>query len=86
MQVDQLIAAAQGQTGCSNLGDDSILDALNRLVAALNSEAKLNERGEQSVQGNLVATLCNRLRIEDHLAAHPELLERPVEKPLFVFG
>ena len=86
MQVDELITAARETTGLSNLGDDSILDALNRLVDALNSEARLNERGEQSVRGNLVATLSNRLRIEDYLASHPELLERPVEKPLFVFG
>lgn len=86
MQVDDLIAAAQQQTGLSNLGDESVLEALNRLVDALNSEAKLNDRGEQSVQGNLVATLSNRLRIEDYLASHAELLERPVEKPLFVFG
>ena len=86
MQVDELIAAAREKTGLSNLGDDNILDALNRLVDALNSEAKLNDRGEHSVQGNLVATLSNRLRIEDYLASHPELLERPVEKPLFVFG
>jgi hypothetical protein len=86
MQVDELITAARETTGLSNLGDDSIRDALNRLVDALNSEARLNERGEQSVRGNLVATLSNRLRIEDYLASHPELLERPVEKPLFVFG
>jgi hypothetical protein len=86
MQVQDLIAAAQQETGLSELGDDSILDALRRLVDALNSEAKLNERGEQSVTANLVAALANRMRIEDHLARHPELLERPIEKPLFVFG
>lgn len=86
MQTQQLIAAAQQQTGLSNLGDDSILDALNRLVDGLNNEAKLNARGEKSVEANLIGTLANRLRVEDYLAKHPELLERPVEKPMFVFG
>ncbi|MFT5481367.1 MAG: hypothetical protein ACI9GW_000008 [Halieaceae bacterium] len=86
MQVDELIAAAQQQTGLSQLGDDGILEALGRLVDALNSEAKLTDRGTQSVQANLIATLANRMKVEDYLARHPHVLERPIEKPLFVFG
>jgi hypothetical protein len=34
----------------------------------------------------LIQTLAGRLRVEDHLAKHPELLDRPIEKPMFVFG
>ena len=86
MQVQELIANARQQTGLSRLGDDGITEALTRLVDALNSEAKLNERGAQSVENNLVDALANRMRVEDYLDRHPELLERPVEKPLFVFG
>jgi hypothetical protein len=86
MQIDDLLTAAKEQTGLSNFGDQSFLDPLNRLVNAFNTEARLNARGEMSVQGNLTATLANRLRVEDYLASHPELLERPIEKPMFVFG
>lgn len=86
MDVTELLAAAREQTGLQHLGDESILAPLGRLVDALNDEAALSERGVQSVTGNLVATLANRLRVEDHLAQCPELLEQPVEKPLFVFG
>ena len=71
LKVDAMIAAAREQTGLSDLGDDSILEPLERLVEALNTEARLNERGVQSVQGNLVATLANRMRVEHHLAQHP---------------
>ena len=56
-----------------------LASSLGRLVDALNDEAALSERGVQSVTGNLVATLANRLRVEDHLTQHPELLEQPVE-------
>jgi hypothetical protein len=86
MEVTQLIAAARAQTGLNDLGDDAILEGLNVLVDALNSEANLSEAGYQRMQGTLVSTLANRLRIEDHLAKNPELLERPIEKPMFVFG
>jgi hypothetical protein len=86
MEVTQLIAAARAQTGLNDLGDDAILEGLNVLVDALNSEANLSEAGYQRMQGTLVSTLANRLRIEGHLAKNPELLERPIEKPMFVFG
>jgi hypothetical protein len=87
MLVQELIAAAQQLAGgLTNLGDHSILGPLNRLVDALNKEAKLNARGEKSVEEELINTLANRLRVEDYLARHPELLERPIERPMFVFG
>ena len=70
----------------SDLGDDSILDPLQRLVDSLDNEASLTQRGAQSVQGELVTRLAVRLQVEDYLRQHPELLDRPVEKPMFVFG
>ena len=86
MQVQDLIAAAKQQTGLSDLGDERIQQPLQRLVQALNDEAQLNEGGTRRVQANLIATLSNRLRVEDYLAQHSQLLERTIEKPLFVFG
>jgi len=86
MNVNSLISQARAQTGLDDLGDDRILHALARLVDALNNEARLSERGRPAIEQELVDTLVNRLRVEDHLAKHPELLERPVKKPTFVFG
>lgn len=86
MKVSELLNAAKSQTGLDQLGDDSILAPLEILVDSINREAKLSERGEQSVQRTLIGHLVNRLRIEDYLAQNPELLERPVERPMFVFG
>jgi hypothetical protein len=86
MKSEELLAAARQATGLTNLGDDSILEPLDRLVTALDTEANLSNRGQQSVQSQLIATLSNRLRVEDYLSKHPQLLERPVEKPMFVFG
>lgn len=86
LETSALLAAAREQTGLSNLGDDNILEGLDVLVDSINREAKLTEAGASRWEGMMVATLANRLRVEDWLASHPELLERPVEKPLFVFG
>ena len=86
LEVNSLLSAAREQTGFSDLGDDSILEGLEVLVDAINREAKLTDAGVSRWETMIVATLVNRLRVEDWLASHPELLERPVEKPLFVFG
>ncbi len=86
LKAEDLLVAARTNTGLTDLGDDSILVGLNKLVEALNNEAKLTERGEKSFETILVNTLSNRLRVEDYLARHPELLARPIERPMFVFG
>lgn len=86
MDINTLIEEAKRTTGLQDFGDEGIFDALNRLVDALNNEAHLSERGQQNVSRDLVNTLTNRLWVEDYLRHHPELLERPIDKPTFVFG
>src|ERR1700760_93695 len=86
MQVNDIVAKAQQATGLTDLGDPAVLIGLEKLVQASNSDAQLSQAGAPRWEANLVGTLSNRLRIVDHLKKHPELLERPVEKPMFVFG
>lgn len=81
-----LIASARQQTGLFDLGDDSILEGLKILVDSLNSEAKLTKAGLQRWEASITATLANRMQVEDYLKTHPHLLERKIEKPMFVFG
>ena len=86
MQLEEIVAEAQRATGLSDMGDPAAMDALRRLVAATNAEARLSEAGAPRWQGSLVKMLGNRLRVVDYVKQHPELLERPIEKPMFVFG
>jgi hypothetical protein len=86
VQTQNLITAAQLLTGLSSLGDENILEGLNHLVDAFNTEAGFNAGGAARVEAELIATLANRLRVEDYLARHPELLTRPIDRPMFVFG
>ena len=59
---------------------------MNLVVDGLNNEAKLNAIGEKIAEANLVGTLATRLRVEDYIEKHPEVLSHPIEKPLFVLG
>jgi hypothetical protein len=84
--IDQLLEQAQAATGLSDFGDPSFREGLAILVASLNQEAKLTEAGSGRVAQSIVATLSNRLQVEDYLKQHPELLDAPIDRPTFVFG
>ena len=86
MNVDRLLQNAMQATNLSDLGDPSIIDSLNRLIAAINTDARLNEQGRETMENEITQTLVNRLKVEEYLKQRPELLEKPITKPLFVFG
>ena len=86
MQVSAIVASARAATGLSDLGDPAMLEGLEMLVKASNAEARLSAAGAVRWEQTLVGTLSNRLRIVDYLKRHPDLLERPIERPTFVFG
>jgi len=86
MTVEEIIAAASAQTGLTDIGDPAVLDGLQRLLTAYAEEAPFSERGSQMAQGDLVTYMAIRMKVEAWLKDHPELLDAPVEKPLFVFG
>ena len=86
LQVEELIAKARHATSLSDLGDSAVMEGLELLVGSSNAEANLSELGAQRWETNIVSILSNRLRIVDYLKQHAELLEGPIERPLFVFG
>jgi hypothetical protein len=86
VNVSDVIYKARSSTGLSDLGDSAVMEGLELLVKASNEEARLSEAGAPRWEANLVNILSNRLRIVDYLNRHPDLLERPIDRPLFVFG
>jgi hypothetical protein len=86
MTPDDIIAKARAATGLTDVGDPAMLEGLNILVKASNEEAHLSAAGAPRWEGSLVGILANRLRVVDYAKQHPEILERPIDKPMFVFG
>lgn len=86
MNAAELIAIASRTTGLADLGDPKAVEGLEVLARASTEEARLSPAGAMRWRENLIGILGNRLRIVDYLKRKPELLQRPVEKPLFVFG
>lgn len=86
MNAAELIDIARRTTGLSDLGDPKAIEGLDILARASTDEARLSPAGAMRWRENLIGILCNRLRIVDYLKRKPELLQRPVDRPMFVFG
>jgi hypothetical protein len=84
--VDELIEEAQCATGLADFGGDRFREGLDVLVADINKDAGRPDMFVARNRGMIVKALMDRLQVVGALAARPELLERPVERPVFVFG
>lgn len=86
MKANDIIAAARDRTGLDDFSNPAIVEGLSILLKSYETEANFTPTGyERSVEA-LIAALANRMRVEGWLSEHPELLNRPIEKPMFVFG
>jgi hypothetical protein len=86
VNAGEVIDKARAVTGLVDFGDATVLEGLEILVQACDQEASLSTAGAQRWEANIVNLLSNRLRIVEYLKGYPELLERPIERPMFVFG
>jgi hypothetical protein len=59
---------------------------LDVLVESLNREGDLSEKGAAMVSATLTRSLANRLSSLKWTAAHPEILQEPIDRPLYLTG
>jgi hypothetical protein len=77
---------AQRRAGASDFGDPAYAEPLRRLLAALEREADLNAAGRLGQQERIVGLLVNRLRTEECLRRHPEILDEQIQAPIVIVG
>ena len=83
---DLCAAASEAAGGLSDFGDPSHRPALEVLCRALDEEGRLSETGRYALRLKLVGQLTTRLRLEDDLRRHPEILQETVAPPLVIVG
>lgn len=83
--ADELVALARRRTGLERFDSDSFREGLEVFLADINS-SRPPEAAIERVRGDVVGALANRLKTTACLEQRPELLERPIERPVFVFG
>jgi hypothetical protein len=84
--VETILAAARAKTGLSDFGRDDFRARLALQCQAIEEDADLNALGRLGVFANLSRYAENRLRFEDLLRRHPEILETRIERPIVVAG
>jgi len=73
-------------TGLSEYGAASLDDGLQTLCRSLSEQGDLNAPAAEGMEGSIVAMLCERLRVEDWFARHPEILEQTLAPQVLVVG
>lgn len=87
LDPDTVMAAAKDVTGLSDFGqDDWFVEPFHALCDALEKEAQLTLLGRVMARHEIQLLLQNRLRVEDTLKKHPQILDEPIENPVFVCG
>jgi hypothetical protein len=83
--AEELIEQARRATGLERFDSESFREGLEIFLADVN-EGQPPEAAIERVRGDVVGALANRLKTTAYLEQRPELLERPIERPVFVFG
>lgn len=86
MKAQEIISKACEITGLNPFPDASYHEGLEFLVDEINRCPAVTEKSLQVMEREMVSSLTNRLRVEDYLIRHPEVLDQKIEKPVFVFG
>jgi Sulfotransferase family len=83
--VDELVAEAQRRTGLQHFDSDTFREGLGILVSDINRDERPEPLVER-VREVLLKALVDRLKSTAYLEGRPELLQRPIQRPIFVFG
>lgn len=83
--AEALIAQARAATGLEKFDSESFREGLDVYLADANLIPPEGFAAERFAAG-IVQALSTRLKVTEYLDQRPELLERPIEKPVFVFG
>lgn len=86
LDAGRLVEQATDATGLDDFGEPTWREGLDRLVASLRDEARLNELGGAIATGGIVELLSNRLAITSWRNDHPEVAAGDVTPPIVIVG
>ena len=86
LTVQGLLDSAYRYTRLSDWGEERFHEPLRVLVQSLEEEAELTPLGRLFMKVNLRHFLANRLWVRQYVKQHPQALQEPLPRPLFVVG
>jgi len=84
--TDDVLKLAAQRTGHTETESDSWREGLALMLDELNNSPAFTPSGRDRVLDDATNALGRRLQVHGYIQAHPEVLDSPVERPLFVLG
>jgi hypothetical protein len=84
--ADDVFKLAAQRTGLTEIDSDSWRDGLTVMFDDLNNTPAFTPFGRERVLDDATNALGRRMQIHAYIQAHPEILDAPVQRPLFVLG
>jgi hypothetical protein len=81
-----ILEAARQATGLSDFGSDDFRPRLRLWLSETNADADLSALGRATIYHLVFTYAVNRLRIEDTIKRHPEILDIKIDRPIIVAG
>lgn len=81
-----LMRSAERRTGLKRWGDEEFVPRMDRWLTAVDNDRPLTELGRSSVLTLALLYAANRLKLEALIAAHPEIEEVEIPRPIVVSG
>jgi len=86
LDADALMAAASAETGLNDFGPDGVREDLAGYLRSILDDAKPTPTGLLGLQGFVHRLLVNRLRFQNDLKRHPEILDGDAADPIVITG
>jgi hypothetical protein len=92
MTAQQVIERARAETGLHAFGEDGaggsagLFERLRVTLQSLDEDSGLTRGGRITILANAVRAMANRLRVDDVCRRHPEILDIPIARPIFIAG
>ena len=86
LDPDRLLDAARQATGLSDFGDLAFMVPLQIFLETSSREIPFSEESLVVFIGDVQRVLINRLRMQQDIVDHPEILDEDVSDPIFIVG
>jgi hypothetical protein len=84
--ISAILDAAKAETGLSNFGSDDFLPRLSVWLRAIDEDSNATAITRANLFQMTVRYAATRLRVEDLIHRHPEILDIKIDRPIIVAG
>jgi Sulfotransferase family len=86
LDADRFIKIAKEKTGLTDLGGNQFDEPLRKLLDCAAREVDFHASGLEAFKSDVLRCLVNRLRMQQDIKDHPEILDEDVSDPIIIIG